>query len=54
MDYSKHTFEQLIGRITEIEMFNKELLAEKEQQTRLDFAWSGNLKALYVSLMINI
>ena len=43
MDYSKHTIEQLIERITEIEMLNKELLEEKEHETRLDFAWSGNL-----------
>ena len=53
MDYSKHTFEQLIERITEIEMFNKELLAEKEQETRLNFAWSGNLGHWYWNIKTN-
>lgn len=53
MDYSKCTFEQLKDRINEIEMLNKELLAEKEQQTGLDFAWSGNLGHWYWNVKTN-
>lgn len=53
MDYSEYSFEQLIERITEIEMLNKELLAEKEQETRLDFAWSGNLGHWYWNVKNN-
>ena len=47
MGYSKYTNEQLINRISEIEMLNKELLKEKDQENRLDFAWSGNLGQWY-------
>lgn len=53
MDYSKYTCEQLIERITEIEMLNRELLSEKEQENRLDFAWSGNLGHWYWNMKTN-
>ena len=53
MDYSKHTFEQLIERIAEIETLNKELLEEKAQENRLDFAWTGNLGHWYWNVKTN-
>lgn len=53
MDYSKYTCEQLIERINELEMLNKELLKEKEQENRLDFAWSGNLGHWYWNMKTN-
>ncbi|WP_320127838.1 EAL domain-containing protein [uncultured Sphaerochaeta sp.] len=53
MDYAVHTLEQLAERITELETLNKELLAEKEQETRLDFAWSGNLGHWYWNVITN-
>ncbi|MGK0469069.1 bifunctional diguanylate cyclase/phosphodiesterase [Clostridium sp.] len=53
MDYTSNTCEQLIERIAELEMLNKELLAEKEQEDRLDFAWSGNLGHWYWNIKTN-
>lgn len=53
MNYSKYNCEQLIERINEIEMLNKELLSEKEQENRLDFAWSGNLGHWYWNIKTN-
>lgn len=47
MDYLKYDFDQLIERINELEVLNKQLLNEKEQETRLDFAWVGNLGNWY-------
>jgi diguanylate cyclase len=43
MEYSDFSREQLLNRIHELEMLTSELLKEKEQETRLEFAWSGNL-----------
>lgn len=43
MDYASYSSEQLIQRIEELEILNKQLLDEKEQEDRLDFAWTGNL-----------
>ena len=53
MDYDEYTDEQLIERIIELEMLNKELLKEKEQENRLDFAWYGNLGHWYWNLVTN-
>ncbi|AHM56321.1 response regulator PleD [Peptoclostridium acidaminophilum DSM 3953] len=53
MDYSKLTKEELINRITELEMLNRELLREKEAETRLDFAWTGNLGHWYWNIQTN-
>lgn len=50
MDYSRYTRAQLIEIIDELKMLNKELLSEKEQEVRLDFAWSGNLGHWYLNL----
>lgn len=53
MDYSEFTREQLIEKLTEIEMLNKELLAEKEKEVKLDFSWSGNLGHWYWNIKTN-
>lgn len=53
MDYSEYNCEHLLERITELEMLNRELLVEKEQETRLDFAWSGNLGHWYWNIKTN-
>lgn len=50
MDYSNFTKGQLLAVIDDLEMLNKELLAQKEQEVRLDFAWSGNLGHWYLNL----
>ncbi len=41
------TREQLVQRIAELELLNRELLAEKEQEVRLEYAWTGNLGHWY-------
>lgn len=53
MDYSRYTKEQLLKRLEELEMLNKELLKEKEAETRLDFAWAGNLGHWYWNIKTN-
>lgn len=50
MDYSKYDRDQLIEIIDELQMLNKELLNEKIQATKLEFAWSGNLGHWYLNL----
>ncbi len=50
MDYSNYTREQLIDIIEELEMLNKQLLLEKEQEVKLDFAWTGNLGHWYFNI----
>lgn len=50
MDYSKYSREQLIEIIDELSMLNKELLAEKEMEVKLNFAWAGNLGNWYFNV----
>ena len=50
MDYTNYTREQLIETITELKMLNKQLLLEKEQEAKLDFAWTGNLGHWYFNI----
>ena len=47
MDYSLLTREELIGKLEEKEILVSQLLLEREQETRLDYAWNGNLGAWY-------
>ncbi len=49
-DFSK---EELLGRIEELEVLNRELLAEKERETRLEYAWTGNLGQWYWNIRTN-
>lgn len=51
MDYSKFTREELISRVKELEMLNRQLLEEKMSEDRLDFAWTGNLGHWYYNIM---
>lgn len=53
MDYNNYSREQLIQRIEEVEMLNRQLLDEKEQEDRLDFAWTGNLGHWYWNVKTN-
>lgn len=53
MEYSNYSKEQLIQRIEELEMLNRQLLDEKEQEDRLDFAWTGNLGHWYWNVRTN-
>lgn len=53
MDYYNYTTEQLLKRIEELEILNRELLKEKEQETRLDYAWTGNLGHWYWNIKTN-
>lgn len=50
MDYSKYDRDQLIEIIDELLMLNKELLNEKIQADKLEFAWTGNLGHWYLNL----
>lgn len=53
MNYSQFTKEQLVERIEELELLNGELLKEKEQETRLEYAWTGNLGHWYWNIKTN-
>jgi len=53
MDYSALTRDDLIVRIRDLEILNQELLKEREQETRLEFAWSGNLGHWYWNIRAN-
>ena len=49
MDYSNLSRKNLIETIEELEILNKELLKEKENETKLEFSWSGNLGHWYLN-----
>ena len=53
MDFSALTRDDLIARIRDLEILNQELLKEREQETRLEFAWSGNLGHWYWNIRAN-
>jgi PAS domain-containing protein len=53
MDYSNYSREQLLELIEELNALNKQLLIEKEQEDRLDFAWTGNLGHWYFNIKTN-
>ena len=53
MDYNNYTKEQLLERVEELEILNRELLKEKEQETSLDYAWTGNLGHWYWNIKTN-
>ncbi len=54
MEYNKMKKEQLINRIYELEYLVEQLKKEKEQQERLEFAWTGNLGHWYWNYKTNI
>jgi diguanylate cyclase (GGDEF)-like protein/PAS domain S-box-containing protein len=53
MKKTKYTYEQLWEKVKELEMLNNELLKEKEEETRLEYAWSGNLGHWYWNIKTN-
>lgn len=53
MDYTEFSREQLLERIKNLEMLTQELLNEKEQETRLEYAWTGNLGHWYWNIKTN-
>ncbi len=53
MDYEQHTREQLLSRISNLEALNRQLLDDKEQETRLEYAWTGNLGHWYWNIKTN-
>jgi diguanylate cyclase (GGDEF)-like protein/PAS domain S-box-containing protein len=53
MEHSKMSKKELLRRIEELETLNRELLREKEAETKLDFAWTGNLGHWYWNIKSN-
>ena len=53
MDYEKYSRNQLIEIIEELKLLNEALLEEKENEDRLDFAWTGNLGHWYYNIRAN-
>ncbi len=53
MDYQTFSKVQLIEMIESLQALNTELLREKEQETRLDFAWTGSLGHWYWNIKTN-
>ena len=50
MNYEKYSKNQLIEIIEELKLLNEALLEEKENEDRLDFAWTGNLGHWYYNI----
>lgn len=53
MDYTDFSREQLLDYITGLDMLTQELLKEKEQEARLEYAWTGNLGHWYWNVKTN-
>ena len=53
MDYTNFSKEQLLERIKSLERLTRELLREKEQETRIEYAWTGNLGHWYWNIKAN-
>lgn len=53
MNYTELSKEELLQHIYELELLNKQLLKEKEQDTRLEYAWTGNLGHWYWNVQTN-
>lgn len=53
MKYDDYSREKLIERIVELETLNSELLSERELETRLEYAWAGNLGHWYWNVKSN-
>ncbi len=53
MNYTNFTKEQLLDRIKELEVLTQEMLKEKEQETKLEYAWTGNLGHWYWNIRTN-
>ncbi|MDD3747150.1 MAG: diguanylate cyclase [Anaerostipes sp.] len=53
MDYTDFSHEQLLERINELELLNGQLLMEREQDTKLEYGWTGNLGHWYWNVKTN-
>lgn len=53
MDYSELSKDELIERISDLRLLNDQLLTEKNQETSLNFSWTGNLGHWYWSIRSN-
>ena len=54
MSYQEVSKQELIKKIEELERLNTELLREKEQETKLEYAWTGNLGKWYWDMISNV
>ncbi|MDD2592444.1 MAG: sensor domain-containing diguanylate cyclase [Erysipelotrichaceae bacterium] len=53
-DHRKMSKAELLKRISQLELLNKQLLTERQQEDRLEYAWSGNLGHWYWDIKNNI
>ncbi|NCB74537.1 MAG: diguanylate cyclase [Clostridia bacterium] len=53
MKYSGFSNEQLLQLVEQLEILNHQLLKEQEQDTRLEYAWTGNLGHWYWNIKTN-
>ena len=53
MVYPNLSKEKLIEKIKELELFNKQLLKEKEEEDKLNLPWTGNLGHWYWNIKTN-
>ena len=53
MDQEHVSRDQLLERIRDLDMLNRQLLREKEEETRLEYAWTGNLGHWYWNIKTN-
>ena len=53
MDQEHVSRDQLLDKIRDLEMLNRQLLREKEEETRLEYAWTGNLGHWYWNIKTN-
>lgn len=53
MDYAKLTKDELLKKVYELEVMNKELLKEKQLGEGLDFWWAGNVGQWYWNVKTN-
>lgn len=53
MNYNNLTREQLIAHIEELELLNRQLLIQKEQETKLEYAWTHNLSQWFYNVKTN-
>ena len=54
MNYSSFSNEQLLQLVEQLEILNHQLLKEQEQDTRLEYAWTGNLGHWYWNIKTNV
>ena len=53
MDQEHVSRDELLEKIRDLDMLNRQLLREKEEETRLEYAWTGNLGHWYWNVKTN-